>query len=98
MDHTVMVLALARWIRLVQAEVIYVICSLVSRLFQPLGRVKRSTSVCWIHEYCRSYWIPNRRHQQSVVSAREQQESDVLKKAYTRSREQQKNRLMHISK
>ena len=42
--------------------------------------------------------FPNRRHQQSVVSERVQQESDVLKKAYTRGREQQKNRLMHISK
>ena len=40
--------------------------------------------------------FPNRRHQQSVVSERVQQESDVLKKAYTRSREQQKNRLMQI--
>ena len=30
MDHTVMVLALAKsWIRLIQAEVIHVICSLV---------------------------------------------------------------------
>ena len=37
--------------------------------------------------------FPNRRHQHSVVSEREQQESDVLKKAYTRGREQQKNRL-----
>ena len=92
MDHTVMALALARrWIRLVQAEVIHVICSLVPRPFQPLGA--GFTSII-----CRSYWIPNRRHQQSVVSAREQQESDVLKKAYTHGREQQKNRLMHISK
>ena len=33
-----------------------------------------------------------------VVSEREQQESDVLKKAYTCGQEQQKNRLMHISK
>ena len=36
--------------------------------------------------------FPNRCHQQSVVSEREQQESDVLKKAYTHGREQQKNR------
>ena len=38
--------------------------------------------------------FPNRRHQQSVVSERVQQESDVLKKAYTHGREQQKNRLL----
>ena len=40
----------------------------------------------------------NRRHQHSVVSEREQQASDVLKKAYMCGREQQMNRLMHNSK
>ena len=30
--------------------------------------------------------FPNRRHQQSIVSERVQQESDVLKKAYTHRR------------
>ena len=70
MDHTVMVLALAKsWIQLVQ----------FTSIVEAIG-------------------FPNRRHQQSVVSERVQQESDVLKKAYTRGREQQKNRLMHISK
>jgi len=39
----------------------------------------------------------NRYHQQGAVSKREQEASDVLKKAYTCQREQQRNWLVHNS-